>query len=80
MRTDADLAATYGEASAGKPVYQRRWRVFGYSPAAGGTPTVKIVAVSVVWREPSLPRPREVVLYTELHNPSAMLNGLTANQ
>ncbi len=79
VRTDADLIATYGEEAPGKARYERRWRVYGYSPGAGGTATVKIVAVSVVWREPSLPRPREVVLYTELHNPSALLNGLNAN-
>ncbi len=79
-RTDAAIIAAHGKDDAGKARFQRRWRVYGYSPAPGGVPTVKVVAVSVVWREPSLQRPREVVLYTELHNASALLTGLTANQ
>lgn len=78
-RSDASIKAAYGPDEAGGARFHRRWRVYGYSPAPGGVPTVKVVAVSVVWREPSLPRPREVVLYTELHNASAFLSGLTAN-
>lgn len=78
-RTDATIIAAYGKDDVGGVRFRRRWRVYGYSPTSGGIPTVKVVAVSVVWREPSLPRPREVVLYTELHNASALLTGITAN-
>lgn len=79
VRTDATIKSAYGTDDTGGPRFKRRWRVYGYSPAPGGVPTVKVVAVSVVWREPSLTRPREVVLYTELHNASALLTGITAN-
>ncbi len=80
VRSDAAIAAEYGQDDAGGPLFHRRWRVYGYSPAAGGAPTVKVIAVSVEWKEPAFWRSREVVLYTESHNASAILTGLGANQ
>jgi hypothetical protein len=63
--------------------YERRWTVWGLvSPqagAAGTTPGVKVVAVSVVWRDPPFARPREVVLYTQVPNPGALVSGLANN-
>lgn len=60
--------------------YERRWTVWGYSPAAGSPPAVKIVAVSVVYREAGLQVPREVLLYTQIHDPAALAANLAANQ
>jgi len=71
VRTDTDLR---GEA------YERRWTVWGYSPAAGAPPAVKIVAISVVYREKGLQMPREVLLYTQIHDPAALAANLAANQ
>lgn len=62
--------------------YERRWSVLGLvSPraAAGATAGVKVVAVSVTWRDPPFPRPREVVLYTQIQNPAALMSGLGAS-
>lgn len=80
VRSDATIAREYGTDDAGKPFFHRRWRVYGYSPASGGAATVKIIAVSVEWKEPAFWRSREVVIYAESHNASAFLSGLTANQ
>jgi hypothetical protein len=61
------------------PGFTRRWTVWGYSPSAGALPAVKLVAVSVTWREPALAMPREVVLYTQLYDASALVSNLPAN-
>ena len=61
------------------PGFKRRWTVWGYSPSAGALPAVKLVAVSVTWSEPALAVPREVVLYTQLYDPSAFVSNLPAN-
>ena len=61
------------------PGFKRRWTVWGYSPSAGALPAVKLVAVSVTWREPALAMPREVVLYTQLYDASALVSNLPAN-
>lgn len=61
------------------PGFKRRWTVWGYSPSLNALPAVKIVAVSVTWSEPALPMPREVVLYTQLYDPSAFVANLPAN-
>lgn len=62
--------------------YERRWTVWGLvssdPSAAGMTPGVKLVAVSVVWRDPPFARPREVVLYTQVANPATLVTGLGA--
>lgn len=60
--------------------YERRWTVWGLvSPqagAAGTTPGVKLIAVSVVWRDPPFARPREVVLYSQIPNAGSIVAGL----
>lgn len=61
------------------PGFTRRWTVWGYSPSAGALPAVKLVAVSVTWREPALALPREVVLYTQLVDSGALVSNLPAN-
>jgi prepilin-type N-terminal cleavage/methylation domain-containing protein len=60
--------------------YERRWTVWGYSPAAGAPPAVKLVAISVVYREAGFQAPREVLLYTQIHDPAALAANLAANQ
>jgi hypothetical protein len=67
-------------ATIGGIAYQRRWTVYGFSPAAGGAATVKVVGVSVMWQEPGSWTPREIVLYTQLFEASGLVIGLTANQ
>jgi hypothetical protein len=69
VRLDAELP----------PGFTRRWTVWGYSPSSGALPAVKVVAVSVTWREPSLALPREVVLYTQLVDPGAIVSNVAAN-
>jgi prepilin-type N-terminal cleavage/methylation domain-containing protein len=63
--------------------YERRWTVWGLLSsdpgAAGMVPGVKLVAVSVVWRDPPFARPREVVLYTQVVNPATLVTGLGTN-
>lgn len=59
--------------------YDRRWTVWSVlapGAAAGATVGVKLVAVSVIWRDPPFSRPREVVLYAQIPNPSAIAAGL----
>jgi hypothetical protein len=60
--------------------YERRWTVWGYSPSSGALPAVKLVAVSVVWYEPGIRFPREVVRYTQLVDAGAFVANLPANQ
>ena len=61
------------------PEYERRWTIWGYSPSAGGLPAVKIVAVSIVYREPGVAIPREVVQYTQLVDTTSLITNLPAN-
>lgn len=46
----------------GQPLYHRRWTVWNTGVAAAGV-AAKLVAVSVIYRERGIPRPREVVVY-----------------
>ncbi len=65
---------------AGGTVYERRWTVWDLvSPqpgAAGSTAGVKLIAVSVIWRDPPFTRPREVVLYAQVANAASIVSGL----
>ena len=78
VRTAPEMRES-AEVSAG---YTRRWTVWDYSTpaaiAAGSACGVKIIAVSVVWRDPPFARPREVVLYTQVYNPAAFTAALAA--
>lgn len=60
--------------------YQRRWTVWHYLAPGTTIPAASIVAVSVVWKEPSFGRPREIVMYTQIPNPAALMAGLAVNQ
>ncbi len=64
--------------------YERRWTVWELlSPqpgAAGGTAGVKLIAVSVIWRDPPFARPHEVVLYTQVVNASSIISGLVSSE
>lgn len=53
--------------------YERRWKVWGYSPS-NGTIGSTVIAVSVVWREPAFPRPREQMAYTVVPRPASIVN------
>ncbi len=44
------------------PIYQRRWTVWNAGVTANGT-AAKVIAVSVIYRERTIPTLREVVLY-----------------
>ncbi len=59
--------------------YQRRWTVWGYSPSTGALPAVKLVAVSVIWYEPSFSAPREIVRYTQLVDSGVLVSNIPAN-
>jgi type IV pilus assembly protein PilV len=50
------------ERMASGPVYQRRWTV--RTTQTAGQDSVKLIAVSVIYRERRLPRPKEIVVYT----------------
>lgn len=67
VRTDAAIFSVYGTdpADPSLPLYQRRWSVWQDQTAAVGG-GVKLIAVSVTWRERALPRLREVVLLTHV--------------
>ncbi len=52
------------------PVFRRRWSVWQIQ-TANTTSAVRVVAVSVIYRERTLPQRREVVLYTQVANPGA---------
>jgi hypothetical protein len=60
--------------------YERRWTVWAVQSPSGGPVGAKLVAVSVVWRDPPFTRPREVVLYAVVPNPSAIAAGLVGAQ
>jgi len=74
------IAGVRSDAEAGGAQYERRWTVWGYSPAAGSPPAVKLVAISVVYHEAGWQAPREVLLYTQIHDPAAIAANLAANQ
>lgn len=66
-----------------EPGYERRWTVWDMtspSAPAGTAAGVKVIAVSVIWRDPPFARPREVVLYSQVHNPGSLLAGLANSQ
>jgi type IV pilus assembly protein PilV len=74
----ADDALERDPADAGRPMYQRRWTVWGRNDGGGVDPAVSIIAVSVIYRERTLPRPREVVLYVSRPNPAAVMANIAA--
>lgn len=67
--TDARIVALHGHdpLDASLPRFQRRWQVWQMDTATT-TGGVKGIAVSVTYREPSLPGLREVVLLTQVSN------------
>lgn len=63
--------------------FERRWTVWNVtspSAPAGSAAGVKLIAVSVTWHDPPFARPREVVLYTQVTNPGAVVSGLANTQ
>ncbi len=46
----------------GQPIFQRRWTVWDAGVASTGT-AAKVIAVSVIWRERTIARPKEIVVY-----------------
>ncbi len=66
----------------GGATYQRRWTVWGVtspSAPANAVPGVKLIAVSVTWRDPPFARLREVVLYAQVPNPGSIVAGLAGS-
>jgi type IV pilus assembly protein PilV len=70
VTTDAELLARHGAdpTDASLPRFQRRWSVW-QSQTAATQGAVKLIAVSVTYREKSLPGLREAVLLTQVSNP-----------
>ncbi len=69
VRSDVELGSQY----------RRYWTVWGYSPTAGGTATVKVVSVSVVWQQPGT-RAGEVMVLAQLVDPSFVVNQALSSQ
>ncbi len=63
--------------NASVPVFARRWSVWQIQ-TANTTSAVRLVAVSVVYRERTMPQRREVVLYTQVTNPGAAVVNASA--
>ncbi len=69
VRSDAELGSQY----------HRYWTVWGFSPTPGGTATVKVVLVSVIWQQPGA-RAGEVSVYAQLTDPSFVVNQALSSQ
>ncbi len=79
VRKDGEMPEK-AEAAAG---YERRWTVWNVlaASAAPGAPAgSKLVAVSVIWRDPPFGTPREIVLYTQVANTSAVVAGMANSE
>lgn len=59
------------------PIYRRRWTVQELGDTGTG-PAVRRLAVSVIWRERGLSRPRELILYGSRANPGLILSNAAA--
>jgi len=58
-------------------VFARRWSVWQIQ-TANTTSAVRAIAVSVIYRERTMPQRREVVLYTQVTNPGAAVVNASA--
>jgi len=72
---DSSLERDPDNASA--PVFARRWSVWQIQ-TANTTSAVRAIAVSVIYRERTMPQRREVVLYTQVTNPGAAVVNASA--
>jgi type IV pilus assembly protein PilV len=59
------------------PLYVRRWTVWDVASTSSGAAS-KIIAVSVIWRERTVPLPREVVLYVHAEAKGNYLTNINA--
>lgn len=75
VRTNASLERDPEDGTVS--IYRRRWTVLNYGPP-GAEASVRRLAVSVIWRERGLSRPRELVLYGQRSNPGAVLSSAAA--
>ena len=62
---------------AGQPIYKRRWTVWNAGVAANGA-AAKIIAVSVIFRDRSVGRRKEVLLYIHSEIKGSFMSNLTA--
>lgn len=74
-RTDASLERDPQDGTVA--IYRRRWTVQDAGPPGAGS-SVRRLAVSVIWRERGLSRPRELVLYGSRSNPGLVLSHAAA--
>lgn len=65
VRTDASLERDPLDPT--KPAFRRRWSVWQLQ-TANAQSGVRLLAVSVVWRERTLTRPRSLTLYVQMPN------------
>jgi hypothetical protein len=61
----------------GQPLYKRRWTVWNAGVAANGV-AAKVIAVSVIFRDRSVARRREVLLYVHSEIKGSFMSNLTA--
>lgn len=73
-----EAALEHDPADPTRPVYERRWTVWGRNDGGSATPATLVMAVSVVYRERTFPQPREVVLYVNRSNPTAVMGSIAA--
>ena len=75
VRLDATLERDPQDAA--NPIYRRRWTIQQVGDTGTGV-AVRRLAVSVIWRERGLSRPRELVLYGQRANPGMVLSNAAA--
>jgi type IV pilus assembly protein PilV len=74
-RLDATLERNPEDST--QPIFRRRWTVWDAGVTGNGT-AAKIIAVSVVWRERTIARPREIVVYVNSEVAGAFMANITA--
>lgn len=75
VRLDATLERDPEDSSA--PIYHRRWTVWDAGVTSSGA-AAKVIAVSVVYRERTLPQPREIVVYAHSAVTGSFMSNLNA--
>ena len=59
-----------------QPRFIRRWTVWGYTEMTSMNAGALVIAISVIYRDKGSLQPREVVVYTQRADPSAVLSAI----
>jgi len=59
-----------------QPRFVRRWTVWGYTEMTSMNAGALVIAISVIYRDKGSLQPREVVVYTQRADPSAVLSAI----